>query len=95
MNAFTSLDGQNWTKRGTFDLTSWRSVCWSPELHLFVAVSDEDGPHVMASYNGAAWYPYTITDGNYSGICWSPKLGIFTAVALEGSSQITTTVSYK
>src|SRR5690606_30085838 len=37
---FTSPDGVNWTTRSSATATAWRSLCWSPEVGLLVAVAD-------------------------------------------------------
>jgi hypothetical protein len=64
----------------------WRSICWSPQLGIFAAVSNSSGNKVAISNNGIQWTSYltpqfsTIIHDNYHGICWSPELGMFIAV---------------
>lgn len=65
---------------------TWRSICWSPQLGIFAAVSNSNGNKVAISNNGIQWTSYltpqfsVITHDNYYGICWSPELNIFIAV---------------
>jgi hypothetical protein len=66
----------------------WFSVCWSPQLELFAAVSFNGG--VMTSPDGINWITRTAPTCGGSGVCWSPELGIFTAVALSGGNRVLT-----
>lgn len=65
---------------------TWRSICWSPQLGIFAAVSNSSGNKVAISNNGIQWTSYLTpqfsvsTHDNYYGICWSPELNIFIAV---------------
>jgi hypothetical protein len=65
----------------------WRSICWSPELMMFVAVAT-DNPG-LGSSNRLAWSKDGVnwqncvsydTDLTLKSICWSPQLGMFVAV---------------
>ncbi len=64
----------------------WRSICWSPQLGIFAAVSNSSGNKVAISNNGIQWNTYLTpqysvsTHDNYYGICWSPELSMFIAV---------------
>ena len=74
----------NWTGRSQgVELNSWRTVCWSPELRIFVAVTNNGDNRVMTSTNGTSWT--SISDGvgsnQWSSVCWSAELGIFVAVS--------------
>jgi len=73
---------------------SWNAVCWSPELGLFVAVSDTGTNRVMVSHNGTTWISATtVVDANdWNAVCWSPELGMFVAVAASGTTQVITSV---
>ncbi|MBP7804765.1 MAG: hypothetical protein KA052_00895 [Candidatus Pacebacteria bacterium] len=67
---------------------AWRSVAWSPELGLFVAVSEEVNEQiVITSTDGISWTPRTGVAGHYDwkSIAWSPELGIFTAVSVNNA----------
>jgi hypothetical protein len=78
--AATSADGITWTER-TLPEGDWRDICWSPELSLFVAVSNQTN-YVATSPDGITWTARTGTAG-LSGIVWSPELAIFVAVGAK------------
>jgi hypothetical protein len=88
-NGLPNLVVSNWTPR-TVDLSDWRSVCWSPELGLFVAVAAFGTTRVMTSPDGINWTPRSAAANNWRSICWSPELGLFVAVADYGTNQIMT-----
>ena len=69
---------------------SWQSVCWSPELMLFVAVSYNGNNKVMTSPNGITWTMRSngIELNNWTRVCWSPQLKVFVAVAENGTNQV-------
>ena len=53
----TSPDGITWTTRTSAANNAWLSVCWSPELGIFVAVANSgSGTRVMT-----ANYPITVS----------------------------------
>ena len=85
----TSMAGRNWTIRTSAADNSWYSVCWSPELGLFVAVaSSGTGNRVMTSPDGVTWTIRTsAADNNWRSVCWSPELGLFVAVAYSGTGD--------
>lgn len=71
---------------GISDLHQWIGVAWSPELSLFVAVSNTspDANQVMTSPTGlgGTWAATPAAAvRNWRGISWSPELGLFVAVA--------------
>ena len=68
---------------------SWVSVCWSPELSLFVAVANSGtGNRVMTSPDGINWTSRTsAADNSWFSVCWSPELSLFVAVAISVSSS--------
>ena len=80
----------------TFNLTtnppyinSLVSGCWSPELSIFVAVTNwiSNSYCVAISNDGFNWTPYTISGGpNLSSVCWSSKLSIFVASSSNNNS---------
>jgi hypothetical protein len=79
---------RTWTQRTTVT-GEWRSVCWSPKLRLFVAVSVGQTYRVMTSSNGITWAPITITENNsWFRICWSQELEIFVAVSNDGNNRV-------
>ena len=77
------VKGQSWTAQTSAANNNWRSVCWSPELGLFVAVSYTSGTvnNVMLSGNGTSWSSAaSAPSGQWTAVCWSPELGLFCAV---------------
>ncbi len=68
---------------------SWRFVCWSPALTLFVAVAyTGTGNRVMTSPDGITWTIRTsAADNNWRSVCWSPALTLFVAVADSGTGN--------
>ena len=69
---------------------NWQSVCWSPELMLFVAVSYNGNNKVMTSPDGITWTMRSngIELNNWTRVCWSPQLKVFVAVAENGTNQV-------
>lgn len=75
----------------------WLAVAWSPDLHLFAAVSSDgqSSAHgwnrVMTSPDGVSWTsrdaPEATWSTDWSGITWSHEQSLFVAV---GSSRIMT-----
>lgn len=98
-NVMVSTDsGGTWALRNAVDAVNGiflNAVCWSEELHKFVAVGDTviDHDNVLVSSNGAIWTPATIpsnTVGLWNDVCWSKELSLFVAVGgrfLAGSDQ--------
>jgi len=86
----------NWTSRRVPEpYVDWVSVCWSPELGIFVAVANkntnDDTHKVMTSSDGIIWTLGTsIAKNNWSSVCWSPELHLFVAVASSGENGIMT-----
>jgi hypothetical protein len=87
-----SSDGINWSTSGSNALpaTTWTSVCWSPELSLFVTVAQSSliSSSVATSPNGLTWTtrPPT-TPSAWSSVCWSPQLSLFAAVGWTTQGQ--------
>jgi hypothetical protein len=79
-----------WTLRSSANDTSgWYSVCWSPKLGIFVAVSQTTGSQTMYSSNGINW---TSGSGPGAGIqlnavCWSNALNLFVGVGTNSTSS--------
>jgi hypothetical protein len=85
----TSPDGINWTARSSAVDNQWRSVCWSPEAGLFVAVAvTGTGNRVMTSPDGINWTARSsAVDNQWYSVCWSPEAGLFVAVAVTGTGN--------
>jgi hypothetical protein len=85
--AISSWNGRSYGVDSNF----WRSVCWSPELGIFVAVGSggTTNTRVMISYNGISWTPISqgVEFNSWSSVCWSPQLRIFVAVASSGTTN--------
>ena len=77
---------KTWTARVPANDDSWRDICWSPQLGLFVAVAFSGTNRVMTSSDGINWYLKTAAQlsTTWVSVCWSPELRIFVAVA-EGN----------
>jgi hypothetical protein len=70
--------------------TSWRSICWSPERRLFVAVGrseDTGAARCATSPDGITWTARSPQSGSWWSVCWSPERGLFVAVAGTGTTQ--------
>jgi hypothetical protein len=85
----TSRDGTTWDYSATGAPSGqgnwWFSICWSPQLRLFVAVAGNGTDRVMTSKDGKSWNASKAAQNNYwSSVCWSPELGLFVAVANSG-----------
>ena len=84
---------KTWTGRTAAELNDWRSVCWSPELRIFVAVAitGSDLKRVMTSNNGINWTARQATTGDsWHSVCWSPQLRLFVAIAYSGDNRVMT-----
>jgi len=78
-----------WTERTPSVANNWESICWSPELSLFVAIADSGtGDRVMTSPDGITWTTRTsAADVSWTSICWSVDLTLFCAVASGGTGN--------
>ena len=78
-----------WSSRTSTADIQWYSVCWSPELSLFVAVATTGtGNRVMTSPDGINWTSRTsATENNWRCVCWSPELSLFVAVSSSGTGN--------
>jgi hypothetical protein len=67
------------------------NVCWSSELRLFVAVSQDGANRVMTSNDGITWRrQWAGEDNMWRSVCWSPELRLFVAVAESGTNRVMT-----
>jgi hypothetical protein len=85
----SSANGITWSVQSASADNSWNSVCWSPELSLFVAVaSSGSGNRVMTSIDGVNWISRTSASNNsWNSVCWSSDLLLFVAVASSGTGN--------
>jgi len=81
--------GADWVGRTTPADNAWRSICWSPERALFVAVAiSGTGNRVMTSPDGITWTARTsAADNAWRSVCWSPERALFVAVAASGTGN--------
>jgi hypothetical protein len=81
-----------WITRTAPSTLNWSSVCWSPELGIFVAGNAASNTNMMSSTDGITWTARTGgSTGFWNSICWSPELKMFVAVA---ASTSTTSIMY-
>ncbi len=80
-----------WTSRNAAQNNTFVSICWSPALHLFCAISPDGTQRVQTSTDGVTWTGRTAAESNgWAAVCWSQELGIFVAVAGDGVHQVMT-----
>ncbi len=85
-----STDGVNWTPKTPPNYT-FRSICWSPALSLFVAVASSGSNLVVTSPDGGTWTPQSAAEASgWRSVCWSPELSLFVAVAATGTNRVMT-----
>lgn len=80
----------NWTSETTLvSGTNWKSACWSPELGIFVAVSNVGITNSVAtSPDGIKWTEHaTPTTNTWNSVCWSSALSLFVAVSSTGTGN--------
>lgn len=87
----SAAGGDAWSTRTASASQQWTDVVWSPELNLFVAVSQSGTNRVGTSPDGITWTTRAVTiDGAWKAVTWSPELGLFVAVAASGTVQAMT-----
>jgi hypothetical protein len=77
-----------WITRTTNN-NQWVSICWSPELGIFVAISESGGTdRAMTSPDGITWTTRTTNSNIWRSVCWAAEApnslggtGLFVAVA--------------
>jgi hypothetical protein len=75
-----------WTTESAAEADQWLTICWSPELALFCALSNSGTNRVQVSPDGKAWTSHDLAfNTSITSICWSPELGVFACVALNPS----------
>ena len=81
-----------WTSGTGGPTNSWEGVTWSPELGLFVGVSDTGGTdRVITSSDGISWVSRTTLSKPWNTVTWSPELEIFCALETSNTSQLSMT----
>lgn len=83
---------KSWTSRQSpNEANGWFSICWSPELSLFVAVAYTGSNRIMTSPDCITWTGLTAPNDSTNplkAVCWSSELRMFVAVADGGSNRI-------
>jgi hypothetical protein len=91
LNPYSSGDlaVRTWTARTVPQANNWSSVCWSPQLRIFVAVAINGSNRVMISSNGVDWIArLAAQDNQWRSVCWSPELRRFVAVSIDGNNRV-------
>lgn len=87
-----STTGYSWTSVATGVSRSFRSICYAPEISLYVTIAEDagtDSGRVMTSTNGTSWSSRTLTSvgvSNWAYVAWSPTLTLFVACAKNGNN---------
>jgi hypothetical protein len=92
VSSSTSSWNQITTGNTAIDSIFWNSICWSPELGLFVAVGNGSvsgytttNNRVMTSTDGYIWtIRSSAADYGWNSVCWSSELSLFVAVSSSG-----------
>jgi hypothetical protein len=80
-----------WTSRTSAANNEWRSICYSEELKLFVAVASTGTNRVMRSLDGMNWTIVTSApNNNWNSVCYSKKRNLFVAVGNTGNNRAMT-----
>jgi hypothetical protein len=96
LNPYSSGDKavSTWDSRKNPVDNNWGSVCWSPELGIFVAIGRTGTLNrCMTSLDGINWTIQTTPVGaenTWNCVVWSPELEIFVAVASTGIDRVMT-----
>jgi RNA recognition motif-containing protein/Ca2+-binding EF-hand superfamily protein len=64
---------------------NWRTVTWSPELSMFVTISDNGSNRSLYSFDGLTWF-FSNTPppaSSWRSVIWSPQRGMFVAVGTD------------
>ena len=95
LNPLSSGEEAVKTWNGQTSGSSWRGICWSPELRIFVAIAS-NGTRVMNSSDGINWITYAGAENNtWWCVCWSPELMLFVAVGENGVFRVMTSPNGK
>jgi hypothetical protein len=69
----------------------WASICWSPELNLFVAVGISGTYLIQTSPDGIVWTGVLAPEANlWYSVCWADTLGLFVATSTNGTNRVMT-----
>jgi alpha-tubulin suppressor-like RCC1 family protein len=70
---------------------NWKSICWSDEMKVFIAVANSgNNNRIMASNDGYNWYSKNNPDNNnFTSICWADLISKFIIISSDGTNNIT------
>jgi hypothetical protein len=81
--------GVTWTSRAPID-DAWSSVCWSPELSIFVAIA-YNSAKIATSSDGITWTTTSpLPSQQWLRVVWVSELGLFIASSQSGTNRIAT-----
>jgi hypothetical protein len=88
INIPTTTAVSTWNLSSASANVTYNSVCWSPELLLFVAVASGGTSNgVSTSPNGITWTTRVPPSNSaWNSVCWSPELLLFVAVSSTGAT---------
>jgi hypothetical protein len=92
--SFAVQSVSTWTQRSIVSTPpgsqNLRSICWSPQLKLFVAVGgtgNANQDRIITSPDGITWTTSASTYFAMRSVCWSPELGLFVVVGINGAAN--------
>jgi hypothetical protein len=89
--------GVTWSSSNSVAQYNWVSICWAPELGIFVACNSTGASAsnaFMYSSNGINWTGSNGPSSNgWNSICWSSELQLFVAVS-NATSSSTNSIAY-
>jgi hypothetical protein len=88
-----SRKGGRWLQMTELSISNargWYGPCWSPELGLFCAVSNNSA-FVMTSPDGITWTERACPNSrSWRSPCWSPELRLFCAISFNSAAVVMT-----
>jgi hypothetical protein len=76
------------------NVQNWTSICWSPKLRLFLAVSTSTSNNLITSQDGKNWNVMTLARGEFAGsfidarVTWSNEVEKFVAVSTTSTNNL-------
>jgi hypothetical protein len=85
----TSSNGINWMPRLASEQNEWKSITWSPDLLMFMAVASTGTNRSMFSRDGITWTSLaTPRQNQWTSVIWSAENNSFVSVARSGIQRI-------
>jgi hypothetical protein len=88
VSSWTNITIQN------LNVQNWTSICWSPKLRLFLAVSTSTSNNLITSQDGRNWNVMTLARGEFAGtftdarVTWSNEVEKFVAVSTTSTNNL-------